>query len=294
MQRRKFAGLVAGVAVGMSAALSVAPTGAQVVTPPGAETVTVEGGPARLRDFAPACSDVFFLGIEERLSFVLTRSGPATTPMAVAYRLSGSAQPGVHYGPLPGWAMFPAGEATIEVEVTPRTTPFGGVVTLTLETMPRGSSATITFVSPAEPGPHECGYRFTDDEWNTWQSIPLGGTPHPLTVEGFTPPAYTPAAGVFRLVWGALPDGVGLAEDGSFTGAATAPGATRSLIEACRPQPPGTCITTNLLVVVEPGTGPPTPPPPTPPPPPPPVPDPPLFSFPFCLPWLPPEWQSAC
>ena len=41
MQRRMFAGLMAGVAVALTLA---APVGAQVITPPQAQTVTVEPG----------------------------------------------------------------------------------------------------------------------------------------------------------------------------------------------------------------------------------------------------------
>lgn len=271
MRRRLLAGLVAGALLALPG-----PAGAQTSAPPGPLPVTVEPGPATVRDFAPACSDVVFLGIEEQLSFVLTRAA-AAGPLAVAYRLSGSAQPGVHYEPLPGWALFPPGATSVAVAITPRTTPFGAVVSLTMEVVPSADRATITFVSPPAPGPHECGYRFTADPWNTWQSIPVGATPHALTLEQLTPPEYTPANGVFRVVGGSLPPGVALAPDGSFTGAAAAAGAWRAHVEACRPGPPGTCVTTSLVVMVTPGwlAAPPA-------------------ALPVCLPWLPPPWSGAC
>ena len=242
------AGLVAGVVLALSA-----PAAAQTTTPLPAPVV-VEPGPARTRDVSLPCTDVVLLQFQERLSFVLRRSGSTAAPLAAVYRLSGG-RPGVHYDQLPGWVVFPAGVGSVVVPVTPRATPNGAIVRLTMEAWPGGSTAAISFVSPPGPGPHECGYRFTPDRWNTWQVVPVGGTPHPLTVERFLAPVFLPAAGRFRIVSGGLPAGVTLAPDGTFTGRATTPGYTAARIEACRPEPPGTCVTTDLVIAVTPAAG---------------------------------------
>lgn len=219
--------------------------------------VTVEGGPAREATFRPPCNDVILAGIEERLSFVLRRSGPTTAPLTVTYGLSGTAQADVHYDPLPGSATFPAGAAAVTVPVVPRQTTRGALVELTLTVTggtplapPVPPAATIRFVSPPSPGPHECGYRFTDDSWNDTQTIAAGAAPRPLTLEEFSPPVLAPATGVFRLKSGGLPPGVELRRDGSFGGAASAAGTFTAVIEACRPEPPNTCVTTTLTVTV--------------------------------------------
>ncbi|MFP5319305.1 MAG: hypothetical protein ACLGI2_13570 [Acidimicrobiia bacterium] len=259
--------MFAGLAVWLVSALA-APAGAQTATAP---PVLVQGGPATTREFGPACSDVHYVGVQERLSFVLHRGGSTAGPLVVPYRLSGTAQPGVHYERLPGWVLFPPGQPSVTVPVTPRQTSWGAVVDLTLEAVPSGSRATITFVSPPSPGPHECGYRFTADPWNGWQSVPVGGTPHALTLEQNLPPEWLPAAGRFRVTSGRLPDGVALAPDGTFTGRAATPGSYLARVEACRPGPPGTCVTTTLIVVVTSGPAPA-----------------------LCSPWLPPQWRPAC
>jgi hypothetical protein len=53
------------------------------------------------------------------------------------------------------------------------------------------------------------------------------------------------------VVSGSLPPGVTLNEDGSFSGTPLVPGTYVSRIEACRPTPPGTCVTTDLTVTVQ-------------------------------------------
>ncbi|MDQ4132642.1 MAG: hypothetical protein M3179_05410 [Actinomycetota bacterium] len=218
--------------------------------------VTVEPGPARQVEFIQRCSDAIAV-VEERTSFVLHRRGETEPPLTVTYRLSGSAQAGVHYEPLPGSVTFPAGSTSVVVDVVPRPTPNGALVDLTLEVTggtplapPVPPSARTEFVSPVPPGPAECGYNFTSDPWNTAQTVPVGGSLHALSLEQVAPPARVPATGVFRLVGGALPPGVELRPDGSFGGAPHAPGTFAARIEACRPDPPGTCVTTELTVTV--------------------------------------------
>lgn len=225
--------------------------------------VTVEPGPSRRASFVPRCSDVGII-LDEQLSFVLRRTTDATVPLTVNYRLSGSAQPGVHYEPLPGSATLSAGSASATIPVVPRQTASGAVVDLTLELVgtAQPQRASITFISPPPAGPVECGYNFTSDPWNTEQRIAVGEGLHRLTLEEFSPPVLAPADGVFSLVGGALPPGITLQRDGSFTGAATTAGTFNARIQACRPVPPGTCITTGLTVVVTgagilPRTGPP-------------------------------------
>lgn len=243
-----------------------AEAGAQSTTTtmaPVSAPVTVEPGPSRLASYLPPCSDVG-IGLEEQLSFVLRHTTDTTVPLTVNYRLSGSAQPGVHYEPLPGSVTFPAGSASATIPVVPRQTASGAVVDLTLELVgtAQPQRASITFISPPPAGPVECGYNFTTDPWNTEQRIAVGEALHRLTLEEFSPPVLAPADGVFSLVGGALPPGITLQRDGSFTGAATTAGTFNARIQACRPVPPGTCITTGLTVAVTgagllPRTGPP-------------------------------------
>lgn len=238
-------GLVVGVV--MVLGLGLAPAAAQGV-------VTVEPGPSMTTFLQPRCNDVV-ISVEERRSFVLRRDGTTEAPLTVSYRVSGSAVPGVHYDPLPGSVTFPPGVSAVTVDVTPRPTQLGGIVDLTLETLagPTSgpSSATIQFVSPPAPGPIECGYYFTADSWNTAQTVAVGQPLRALTLEELRPPVRMPATGRFRVVGGALPPGVTLREDGSFAGAPLVPGTYVARIEACRPDPPGTCITTDLTVTVQ-------------------------------------------
>lgn len=98
--------LAAGALPTAQAQTSTTSTTTVVVDP----ALTVAGGPAQRRTFAPQCNDIV-LTFEERLSFVLTRTGPTTAPFPVTYRLSGTAQPGVNFDPLPGTATFPWGRA---------------------------------------------------------------------------------------------------------------------------------------------------------------------------------------
>lgn len=212
------------------------------------DVVTVEGGPATPTAFAEQCNDVGALFDEQR-SFVLHRTGPTDAPLTVQYTLSGTAQAGLHYVALPGSVTFPAGASTVTVDVTPLPVPRGKLVDLTM-TVP-GDSATILFVSPPSPGPVECGYFFSPDPWNKAQSVAVGQPLHRLTVEQLFVPFRVPATGRFRVVSGVLPPGVTLNEDGSFTGVALVPGTYVARIEACRPEPPGTCVTTELTVTVQ-------------------------------------------
>lgn len=212
-----------------------------------ADLVTVEGGPATQQLFVERCSDVgvFF---DEQRSFILHRTGPTDEPLTVTYTLSGTAQAGVHYQPLPGSVTFPAGATSVTVDVVPLSTLRGTLVSLTMAV--QGDSATIQFVSPPPPGPFECGYFFSNDPWNTSQTVDVGEALHPLTLMQLASPFLVPATGRFRVVSGALPFGVRLNDDGTFAGAPLVPGTSVATIEACRPEPPGTCITTELTVTV--------------------------------------------
>lgn len=210
-------------------------------------TVTVEGGVATPVLFVARCDDIGF-DFDEQRSFVLHRTGSAEEPLTVAYALSGTAQPGVHYRPLPGSVTFPAGAASVVVDVVPLPTPHGTLVDLTMAV--EGDSATIRFVSPPQPEPVECGYFFSGDPWNTSQTVAVGETLHPLALMELDAPFLVPATGRFRVVSGMLPPGVRLNADGTFAGTALVPGTYVATIEACRPEPPGTCVTTELTVTV--------------------------------------------
>ncbi|MGH9279577.1 MAG: hypothetical protein ACRD12_15940 [Acidimicrobiales bacterium] len=244
-----FGGIGGAGAQTTSSSPSTTTTTTIVVTDP---SVRLEAGPAQTRSFAPPCNDVV-VNFPEQLSFILRRD-PSTSPLVVPYRLSGSAQPGVNYEPLPGSVTFAAGASSVTVTVVPRAAGKGDIVDLTLEVTGGTALApppvTIKFLSPPVAGPFECGYRFTSDAWNTAQTVAVGGALHALTLEQFTPPLFSPATGVFRVVSGNLPPGVELRADGSFGGSPTTPGTSRSRIEACRPAPPGTCVTTDLAVTV--------------------------------------------
>ena len=220
--------------VGISAAVAV-------------EGVTVEGGPATPTLFVEPCND---LGVrfDEQRSFVLHRTGSTEQPLTVAYTLSGTAQPGVHYQPLPGSVTFPAGATTVTVDVVPLPTPRGTLVSLAMAV--DGDSATIRFVSPRPPERVECGYYFTLDSWNTSQNVAIGEGLHQLTLMQLLVPFLVPAEGRFRVVGGMMPPGVRLNADGTFAGTPLLPGTYVATIEACRPEPPGTCITTELTVTV--------------------------------------------
>lgn len=223
-------------------------TGAPAVAAAADAAVTVEGGPATPAAFVERCSDVGTL-FDQQLSFVLRRPAPATDALTVDYQLSGTAQPGVHYVALPGSVTFPPGAESVTVEVVPLRTPRGTLVDLTMTV--DGDSATIHFVSPPSPGPYECGYFFTGDPWNTSQTVAVGQPLHPLTLQQLAVPFLVPATGRFRVVSGMLPPGVTLNQDGSFAGAPLVPGTYVARIEACRPEPPGTCVTTDLTVTVQ-------------------------------------------
>ena len=210
-------------------------------------TVTVEGGPATLNGLLRPCNDAVETFDEQR-SFVLRRTGPTSAPLTVTYTVFGSAQPGVHYQPLPGSVTFPVGAASATVDVVPLASPGGAVVDLTMALL--SGAATIRFVSPPIPVPVECGYFFTDDPWNRAQTVAIGEALHPLTLMQLRPPSLVPATGRFTVVSGVLPPGVRLNEDGTFAGSALAPGTYVATIEACRPEPPGTCVVTELTVTV--------------------------------------------
>jgi hypothetical protein len=241
----------------VAAGLMAGPGGGAVAQPAGGDpVVTVEAGPTRPASFSQPCNDVV-LGFDEATSFVLRRSPASANPLSVSYRLGVAPQHDQALEPVPGTATFAAGLDTATVTVTPGTTREGALVEVTLELaagpgyrVGTPASATIRFVSPRFPGPVECGYRFTADPWNAGQTVALGEPLHALTLEQFVPPGLLPAPGVFRVVAGILPAGVTLAADGSFAGVPAAPGVSTARIEACRPAPPGTCVTTDLSVTV--------------------------------------------
>jgi hypothetical protein len=249
------------VAVLLVVALAAAsPVGAQTGEP----AVTVASGPTTRQSFAPPCNDVV-LEFEAATSFVLSRTGATTSPLTLTYEATasasfpgpGAAEPGVHFDPLPGTATFAAGQSSTTVTVTPRALDRPVQVEMVLTVVDGAGyspgspgTATIRFATPRTGVALECGYQFTDDPWNRSQTVAVGESLHALTLEQFTPPALTPAPGRFRVVSGTLPAGVTLREDGSFAGAPTSPGTTTATIEACRPAPPGTCVTTTLTVTV--------------------------------------------
>ena len=245
VRRLAMAGLLA-ITVLLGVPAAVAQTGDEVIS--------VEGGPSRLNFLLPPCNDVA-IAVDEQTSFVLRRTGPATGPLTVTYRLTGTAQPGVHFQPLPGSVTFPPGVNAVTVDVLPLPTPHGAIVDLTLEVtggaVANPAWATIRFVSPPPSMPRECGYFFSDDPWNRSQTVSVGQPLHALTLEQLVPPIVAPATGRFRVVSGTLPPGVTLNEDGSFSGTPLVPGTYVARIEACRPAPPGTCVTTDLTVTVQ-------------------------------------------
>jgi hypothetical protein len=208
-------------------------------------TVTVEAGPTSLNGIHRPCNDAVE-AFEEQRSFVLRRTGPTSAPLTVPYAVHGSAQPAIHYQPLPGSVTFPMGSASTIVDVVPLASPGGAVVDLTMELL--SGAATIRFISPLIPVPVECGYYFTAGSWNRAQTVAVAQPLHQLTLEELWPPIMRPATGRFRLAGGTLPPGVRLNDDGSFAGTPLVPGTFVSRIEACRPAPPGTCIATDLTV----------------------------------------------
>lgn len=256
MRLGRRAGLLVVVFVlgGMPQATAQTETSTSTSATPGPTPVTLEGGPSRQSAFAQPCSDVA-TGFDEQLSFVLRRNATAAS-MTVQYRLSGSAQPGVHYEPLPNSVNFPAGSSSATVAVVPRQPPSGALVALTMELVgvepSPGSqtSATIRFVSAPPPGRVECGYYYSSHPWNTRQTIGVGDGLRALTVDEHRSPLIVEATGVFSVISGELPPGVRLQENGSFTGKASAAGTFTARIQACRAAPPGTCVTTDLVVVV--------------------------------------------
>jgi hypothetical protein len=250
VRRWLFLTLVAALVVSDSVAV-----GAQA---PPVATVSVEPGPVVEQWLLRPCNDAVVIYLRP-LSFEFRRAGSLAGPLTIGYTTSGTAQPGVHFEPLPGTVTMGPGVDTVTVPVVPRPGPTAELVNLTLQMASVSSptdlgatSATIEFVSPWDQAPVECGFGFTADEWNRTQMVALGQSPHPLTLEEFVPPVTRPATGRFRLVSGSLPRGLRLRPDGSFSGRALSLGTSVATIEACRPQPPGTCVRTELRIEVVP------------------------------------------
>ena len=111
------------------------------------------------------------------------------------------------------------------------------------------TSATIRFVSPPT-GFGRVWVPLPAHPWNTRQTISLGEGLRALTVDEFRPPIITEATGVFSVISGELPPGVRIQDDGPLW--ARPQPQVRSLLgfQACRAAPPGTCVTTDLVVVV--------------------------------------------
>jgi hypothetical protein len=259
---RRAAGMRRWILVLLTTLLVVAnPLAALAQAPPTSPTtVGVEPGPEVEQLLFQPCSDVVATYLRP-LSFVVRRSGPLDGSLTVWYTTSGAAQPGVHYEPLPGFVTFDPGSDTATVAIVPRAGPQAELVNLTLQVQSASapvtftsSAATIEFVSPWNQEAVECGYRFTADDWNRMQTVTVGEPLHALTLEQVVPPAVLPATGVFRVVSGFLPTGTELQPDGTFSGRATTPGSSLATIEACRPGPPRTCVTTELTVTVSPQT----------------------------------------
>ena len=243
---------VATAGVGAGAA------GAQEALP----VVSIESGPTTPSTGVPDCTDALEV-FDEATSFAVRRTGDTSTAIEVGYKVSGTAQPGVHYSALPGTVAIPAGaeEAVVDVDVLNGSRAVAVQLEITLAegdtyTVGEPASVPIRFYSERDPSiPLDCDFFafHPEDPANTLQVISVGEGLRSLHTGSWGQGTSDPAPGQFNLVAGTLPPGITLNADGSFAGVATAAGTTIATIEACSvPYYTGDCDTTELRVVVQP------------------------------------------
>lgn len=238
----------------------VAGAGAALAQSADEATVQVMPGSTTTSDFAAECNDAV-VRFDEATSFVLERTGETDEALTVVYEVDGSAVAGEHYEDLPGAVDFAAGEATATVAVEVLTGKATELVDLRLRVV-EGSDyqpgvpdeATIRFLRPRDPSlpPPECGFIFARGD-RIERRVAIGSTPERLVVEQVVPPLQieVPPEGYrVALTGGALPPGLTLGEDGRFEGVAEEDGVYESTVEACRTEPPGTCISAALVLTV--------------------------------------------
>lgn len=205
------------------------------------------------------CNDV---GTSFGTRFTFTRDVDFARDLYVAYDVSGTAISGVHYVPLSGTVVIRAGDASATVEPLMSTRSRTKLFDLTVAVRDTNDydvgapgAATALVVTPRDPllGPYVCGWRVAPE--STEHDIEVGDVPASLVAqEGgeavFGQWGARPA--VWRVLGGALPPGVELADDGSFTGAATTSGTYVATVEACHPSAtdPPACATADVTIEV--------------------------------------------
>jgi hypothetical protein len=115
----------------------------------------------------------------------------------------------------------------------------------TTTSVPDGPSACVA------PGDAACGWRLS--ETDAERTVEVGQTPVALEVLAGSPSGewFPFPSAEWRVVGGALPEGLTLLPDGTFAGVAARPGTSRATIEACRPDTePAVCAATSLTVTV--------------------------------------------
>ncbi|HEX5616286.1 MAG TPA: LPXTG cell wall anchor domain-containing protein [Acidimicrobiia bacterium] len=209
----------------------------------------------------PECNDVV---VFRDAAFTFTRTGDDAEGLTVTYAVGGQAVAGQDYVALPGTVVIPAGEDSVTVVPEMLFGDRTEIVDVTLTVVDgddydvgAASSAAGLVVSPRDPllGPYVCGWRVAPE--STDHDIEVGDVPAPLVAQEGGEAVFglwgdRPA--VWRVLGGALPPGVELADDGSFTGAAATSGTYVATVEACHPSAtdPPACATADVTIEVHP------------------------------------------
>jgi large repetitive protein len=160
--------------------------------------------------------------------------GPPTGASAGAAVLNPDST--ITYTPLAGFA----GSASFDYAVTDGTLNAPGTVRITVAAAPTPAGPAVV---PAPPVNHAPAY--TPAVANTRQGVPAGGA---LTALAATDPDGDPLD--YALLDGALPPGVQLAADGTFTGTAQTAGSYPVVLRVCDNGAPVMCSQTRLVIEV--------------------------------------------
>jgi hypothetical protein len=106
------------MAVSLTAGTHADARGHRQRRPHGTDSVTVTVQPRSLVTIAASVTEAREAGLQPGI-FTLTRQGDTSAAQTVSYVVSGSATAGADYQPLPGTALFGAGQATTTITVTP-------------------------------------------------------------------------------------------------------------------------------------------------------------------------------
>ncbi|MCB0963215.1 MAG: hypothetical protein KDA98_07930 [Acidimicrobiales bacterium] len=215
--RRTRGALLAALAVVAALVGAVAPAADAGAPGP---TVSVDGRTA----FATIVQDCFdgttTLPVQGG-TFTIARTGDLLAPLTVDVTSGGTAVAGTDYEALPAQVILPAGVATAELQVRPLTVTSNRFVTLAIAPSPD--------YAVGDPATSDVGLEFSIQhtgclyETDLVEAIGVGGTPRDLDVEAYFAGQLGP--GATFAIDGDVPPGLSLAADGTWSGAATTPGA---------------------------------------------------------------------